>query len=65
MNDDRVSTDELTKSITEFASHIPPISKYDIELVNMNPGLSFISKLRIIRRMKRTIKENRDASYNT
>ena len=52
MTDDRVSTKELSKAITEIAKHIPPISEQDIALVKMNPSLSFIQKASITRRMK-------------
>lgn len=62
MNDDRVSTEELSKAITEFAKHIPPISEYDIDLVNMNPSLSFIQKLRIIRKIRKSMKINTNFS---
>lgn len=62
MNDGRVSTEELGNAIKELMRHMPPISEHEIDLVKMNPSLSFISKLRIMRRMKRAIKENRDAS---
>lgn len=52
MTDDRVSTEEFSKAITEFAKHIPPISEQDIALVKMNPSLSFIQKTLITRKMK-------------
>lgn len=64
MNDDRVSTDELAKAIIQFSKHIPPISEQDVSMVKMNPSLSFIQKLRIIRKMRKTIKESRYAGSN-
>lgn len=64
MNNGRVSTEELSKAITEFAKHIPPISEQDVSMVKMNPGLLFIQKLRIIRKMRKTIKESRYAGSN-
>lgn len=52
MNDGRVSTEELGNAIKELMRHMPPISEHDIDLVKMNPSLSFIQKDLIARRMK-------------
>ena len=57
MTDDRVSTEELTKAITEFTKRLLPISEQDIALVKINPSLSFIQKVFITRKMKRIIRE--------
>lgn len=61
MNDGRVSTEELSKAITEFAKHIPPITEQDIALVKMNPSLSFIQKALITRKMKRIMRKRVEA----
>lgn len=57
MNDNRVSMEELGKAISEFMKHVPPMSEQDIELVKMNPNLSFIQKLIITRKMKRIMRK--------
>ena len=61
MNDGRVSTEELSKAITEFAKHIPPITEQDIALVKMNPSLSFVQKALITRKMKRIMRKRAEA----
>jgi len=53
MIDSGVSTEKLGKAISEHMRHMSPILKQDIELVKMNPNLSFIQKLIITRKMKR------------
>lgn len=61
MNNAGVSTEELSKAITEFAKHIPPITEQDIELVKMNPSLSLIQKALITRKMKRIMRKGFEA----
>lgn len=61
MNDGRVSTEELSKAITEFAKHTPPITEQDIVLVKMNPSLSFSQKALITRKMKRIMRKRVEA----
>lgn len=58
MTDNRVSTEQLAKAIREFMKSLPPVSEQDIELIKMNPSLSFIQKLRIIRKMRKSMKLN-------
>lgn len=51
-----VSTDEAEKSLRNFASLIPPFTKEDVERIKMNPSLSIVAKIRIIRNMKKHMK---------
>ena len=50
-----VSTAEMIKAVQELSKHLPPITEEDIELIKRNPSISFISKIKIIRRMKRSM----------
>lgn len=61
MNDNRVSTEELGNAIKELMRHMPPISEHDIDLVKMNPSLSFIQKALITRKMKRIMRKRVEA----
>ena len=51
-----VSTAEMIKSVQEFSKHLPPITEEDIELVKHNPSISFISKIKLIRKMRKAMK---------
>lgn len=51
-NNGFVTTKEMTKAVSEFAKHIPPISEEEIKCVMMNPSLSWFQKIRISLRMK-------------
>ena len=51
-----VSTEEMIKAVQEFSKHLPPISEEDIELVKCNPSISFISKIKLIRKMRKAMK---------
>lgn len=57
MIDNRISTEKLGKSMAEFMKHVPPVSEQDIDLVKMNPNLSFIQRLIITRKMKRIMRK--------
>lgn len=51
-----VTTIEITKAIQEFLKNAQPISEVDIELVKQNPNMSFISKIMLIRKMRKAMK---------
>ena len=51
-----VSTAEMIKAVQELSKHLPPISEEDIELVKHNPSISFISKIKLIRKMRIAMK---------
>lgn len=51
-----VTTEEMGKAVEEFIKNIPPLSEGDIYLIKRNPSLSFFQKIKIIRRMKKIIK---------
>ena len=53
-------TEELAKALREFCRCIPPITKEDIGLVIRNPSLSFLQKLRIIRKLRNAIQKSKD-----
>lgn len=57
MIDNGISTEKLGKAIAEFMKHVPPVSEQDIELVKMNPNLSFIQRLIITRKIKRIMRK--------
>lgn len=59
MNNGGVSTEELLKAAVELAKYTDPISECEIKLIKTNPRLSLISKMRIIRKMKKEIKNRR------
>ena len=54
------SNEELAKALREFCRCIPPITKEDIGLVIRNPSLSFLQKLRIIRKLRNAIQKSKD-----
>lgn len=49
-------TEELAKALRELCRCIPPITKEDIGLVMRNPSLSFLQKWRIIRKLRKSMK---------
>lgn len=51
-----ITTDEAGKAFQNFAILIPPFAKEDVERVKMNPSLSTVAKIRIIRNMKKQMK---------
>ena len=51
-NNGFVTTKEMTKAVSEFAKHIPPISEDDIKCVMLNPSLSWFQKIKISKKMK-------------
>lgn len=51
-----VSAEKAAKAFQNLASHIPPFTEADILRVKQNPSLSFIDKIRIIRRMRKQMK---------
>lgn len=51
-----VTTIEMTKAIQEFLKNAPPISEEDIKLVKHNRSISFISKIMLIRKMRKAMK---------
>ena len=51
-----VSTSDMTKAVQELSKHLPPITEEDIELVKHNPSISFISKIKLIRKMRKAMK---------
>ena len=51
-----VSTAEMIKAVQELSKHLPSISEEDIELIKQNPSMSFISKIMLIRKMRKAMK---------
>ena len=51
-----ISTAEMIKAVQEFSKYLPPISEEDVELVKYNPSISFISKIKLIRKMRKAMK---------
>lgn len=50
------TTEEMGKAVVELIKNIPPLSEGDIYLIKRNSSLSFFQKIKIIRRMKKIIK---------
>ena len=57
-----VSTSDMIKAVQEFSKHLPPITKEDIVLVDMNGSLNIIQKFLIKRRLRRINSEQRNHS---
>jgi len=51
-----VSAKDLEHAVQDFSSHIPPFTEEDIIRVRLNPSLTFVQKVRIIREMKKNMK---------
>lgn len=51
-----VSTSDMIKAVQEFSKHLPTITEEDIELVKHNPSISLISKIKLIRKMRKAMK---------
>lgn len=51
-----VSTEQASNAFRDFSACIPPFTEEDILRIKMNPSLSFISKIRIIRSMRKQMK---------
>ena len=51
-----VTTEEMGEAAVELIKNIPQPSEEDICLIKRNPSLSFFQKIKIIRRMKKIIK---------
>lgn len=51
-----VSTEQASNAFRDFSACIPPFTEEDILRIKMNPGLSFISKIRIIRSMRKQMR---------
>lgn len=47
------SCEEAADAFTEMAAYIPPFTEADILRVRMNPSLSMLDKVRIIRSMRK------------
>lgn len=58
MNDSGVSMEKLSRAVAKLITHIPPISEQEIYIIKSNQRLSLISKFRIIRKAKKTIRAN-------
>ena len=53
-----VTMDEAISALANFAKIIPPLSEEDVDYVYMNPAISPINKLLIIRRIKKSLKKS-------
>ena len=51
--------EEIANALQELFRCIPSLSKEDIELVRRNPSISFLQKLRIIRRIRKSMKNEK------
>lgn len=51
-----VSADDFIKAIIEFSKNIPPITEQEINLINLNPSISWLDKIKIKRKMRKMIK---------
>ena len=52
-----VSAKDLEHAVQDFfSSHIPPFTEEDIIRVRLNPSLTFVQKVRIIREIKKNMK---------
>ena len=51
-----ISAAEMIKAVQGLSKHLPPISEEDIESVKHNPSISFISKIKLIRKMRKAMK---------
>lgn len=52
-----ISAEQASNAFQNFAMCIPPFTEEDILRIEMNPSLSFISKFKIIRSMRKQMKE--------
>lgn len=52
-----VTLEEAARNLKIFIENIPPLSAYDLELINQNPSLSTIDKLILKRKIKKYIKK--------
>lgn len=51
-----ISTDQAIYAIEKLSSYIPPFTDDDILRIKMNPSLSIVNKIQIIRNMKKQMK---------
>ena len=51
-----ISAEQASNAFRNFAACIPPFTEEDILRIKMNPSLSFISKFKIIRSMRKQMK---------
>ena len=51
-----VSTEQASNAFQDFSACIPPFTEEDILRIKMNPSLSFISKIGIIRFVRKQMK---------
>ena len=51
-----ISTEQASNAFRDLSACIPPFTEEDILRIKMNPSLSFVSKIRIIRSMRKQMK---------
>lgn len=52
-----MSAEQAADAFREFAAHLPPITEEDIQLVKLNPSLSWFEKFKIIRSMRKMMEK--------
>lgn len=50
------NADRATEAVKEFLSHIPPFTEDDILRIKMNPSLSTVDKIKIIKETRTQMK---------
>ena len=54
-NDFGISSEKMTKALIDFARKIPPLSEEDISLIKANPTLTMLQKIRLIKRIRKSL----------
>lgn len=51
-----VSSEQACFAIKDLSAHIPPFTEEDIERIKINPSLSIVSRIRIIKQMRKQMR---------
>ena len=57
MIDNRVSFSEMVSAMNNFAKNMPPLSEDHIGLIMLNPSLNLFDKIKLAKKIKKTIKK--------
>lgn len=52
-----ISAHQATETVEELAAHIPPFTEDDILRIKINPSLSVVDKIKIIKNMRKQMKK--------
>ncbi len=55
-----ISAHQATKAVEELAAHIPPFTEDDILRIKINPSLSMVDKIKIIKNIRKQMKKEND-----